>query len=893
MKVLRILLASVLMLSLVLVARPGVADAVATVPAGFTASEYASGFGSRLSTMEWSPDGRLFVSEKAGALRVVKNGTLLSQPFLTVSADTTAERGLMGIAFDPAFSTNHFVYIYYTFANTLKNRVSRFTQSITNPDLAQAGSELVLLDNIPSDSGMHNAGALHFGPDGKLYISVGDSGTGSNAQNRGILPGKILRINKDGTVPSDNPYVGQTGRRPEIWAYGLRNPFTFAFQPGTGRMFINDVGDARWEEIDEGQKGANYGWPTCEGSCSNPAFVNPIYQYNHSAGPGKSITGAVFYNGSNFPATYANDYFFGDYVGNYIKRYDMETGLVSDFATNAATPVDLRVGPDGALYYLSVESRRVSRITFGSSPPPPPPPPPGSGQMILTPTADNHTTSGQPTKNYGASPALYVNSTNPIDQAFLKWDLSALAGKVVTSASLRIRTVAEQWAGSTTTQNVRLVQDSSWGEKTMTYNTRPTMTTQLGSISATQPNTSYQITLAPSVVETKVGGLFSIGLESVGASDNLYFSSRDSTVNRPELIIDYTTPAVGQAPVPTISQPLAGTTYRAGDSIAFSGSATDPEDGPLATGRLTWEVLFHHDTHTHPFLEPVSGISGGTLHLPDTGEASSNQWYRIHLRATDSDGNTTEVTRDILPQKADVTVDTVPTGLSVELDGAPMTAPVNFTGVVGFRRELNAPATQVLDGKTYQFVSWSDGGAANHFITTPATNTTYTATYQQTNSVTVTLNPVADNHVSSRSPASNYGLSTALWVVKGESYPYLKFDLTALAGKTITSAVLRVATANQSAAGSPNTISVLVVADTTWGERTLTYANRPPISTSLLGTQTLPAINTSYDVTLSAPLVQGKLGGLFTMALDSSGIDALGINSREASPKPHLIITYH
>src|SRR4029079_12685686 len=127
--------------------------------------------------------------------------------------------------------------------------------------------------------------------------------------------------------------------------------------------------------INDGAKGANYGWPLCEGPCNTPGMVNPLYAYRHDAGPGKSITGAVFYSGSRFPSTYANDYFFGDYVGNYIKRYDMETGQVIDFATETNYVVDLTVGPDGALYWLSVEGKKVGRIDYGSTATPPPPTP--------------------------------------------------------------------------------------------------------------------------------------------------------------------------------------------------------------------------------------------------------------------------------------------------------------------------------------------------------------------------------------------------------------------------------------------------------------------------------------------------------------------------------------
>lgn len=223
-------------------------------PENFSSSIFVNGLSSP-TAMAFAPDGRLFVAEQGGALRVVKNGTLLSTPFLTASVHNTGERGLLGVAFDPDFESNGFVYIYYTTSTDPKhNRVSRFT---ANGDVAVANSELILMD-LPdlSSATNHNGGALHFGPDGKLYIAVGENANGSNAQSLNTVLGSILRINPDGSIPTDNPFYGSTsGDNRSIWAYGLRNPFTFAFQPGTGLMYINDVGQVTWEEINEGKPG--------------------------------------------------------------------------------------------------------------------------------------------------------------------------------------------------------------------------------------------------------------------------------------------------------------------------------------------------------------------------------------------------------------------------------------------------------------------------------------------------------------------------------------------------------------------------------------------------------------------------------------------------------------
>lgn len=329
----------------------------ATLPAGFAETLIAQGI-ARPTTMQFAPDGRLFVAEQGGGLRIIKDGQLLPTPFLTVSVDSTQERGLLGIAFDPNFTQNQYVYIYYTTSTApIHNRVSRFT---ANGDVAVPGSEQVIfeLDNLSSATN-HNGGAIHFGPDGKLYIAAGENANPAYAQSFANVLGKILRINADGSIPQDNPFVAQTsGKNQAIWAYGLRNPFNFAFQPGTGLLYINDVGQNTWEEINEGQAGANYGWPDTEGETTNPAFKSPIYVYGHGSdeNTGCSIVGAAFYNPltPRFPAEYVDDYFFGDLCSAWIKRIDPATKQVTPFATGTTGGlVDVAVSEDGYLYYLA------------------------------------------------------------------------------------------------------------------------------------------------------------------------------------------------------------------------------------------------------------------------------------------------------------------------------------------------------------------------------------------------------------------------------------------------------------------------------------------------------------------------------------------------------------
>ena len=348
------------------------ATRAATLPAGFAETSIA-GLTSP-TAMALASDGRIFVCQQNGNLRVIKNGALLATPFLTVAVNANGERGLLGIAFDPNFAANNFVYIYYTTsAAPIHNRISRFT---ADGDVAVAGSETVLLDlNNLSGATNHNGGAMHFGPDGKLYAAVGENANSANSQTLNNLLGKMLRLNSDGTIPTDNPFFNQaTGNNRAIWALGLRNPFTFNFQPGTGRMHINDVGQVTWEEINVGVAGSNYGWPSCEGFCNPPNanFRDPIFQYARSA-PNCAITGGAFYNPTNpqFPVEFIGKYFYADFCGAYIRIIDpANPATFTGFATGISSPVDIQVGNDGSLYYLARGNGAVFRVQFVANQPP-------------------------------------------------------------------------------------------------------------------------------------------------------------------------------------------------------------------------------------------------------------------------------------------------------------------------------------------------------------------------------------------------------------------------------------------------------------------------------------------------------------------------------------------
>ena len=357
-----------------------IATAASHLPEGFEEVQVAEGIIAPVA-MEFSPDGRLFVSQQSGQLRVIKDGALLVDPFLTVSVLSGFQRGLQGLAFDPSFEANGYVYVYYTSADTGRNRLSRFTASQSYPDVADPNSELVILDIGLPAPGNYNGGSLYFGTDGNLFVSVGDHDTHANSQSLANLAGKLLRIDPTSypdIIPPDNPFVetpDDPATRGEIWAYGLRNPFKIAVDPVSGSVYINDVGENDWEEINLGLKGANYGWSICEGpfqtndpygtgTCTDNSFEEPIYAYHHSFGSptGCAITGGTFNRVTQFPAEYAGDYFFSDYCGGWIYRLT-PAGQVIAFATaTEGFVVDLRFGLDGNLYYLDRTNRTVRRI---------------------------------------------------------------------------------------------------------------------------------------------------------------------------------------------------------------------------------------------------------------------------------------------------------------------------------------------------------------------------------------------------------------------------------------------------------------------------------------------------------------------------------------------------
>ena len=438
-----------------------------------------------------------------------------------------------------------------------------------------------------------------------------------------------------------------TGKNQAIWALGLRNPYTFTFQRGTTRMFINDVGAQTWEEINDGIAGSNYGWPATEGPTSDPRFRAPIHAYGHGTTPttGCAITGGAFYNPATpqFPADYVGDYFFADYCNGWIRKLDPANGnSVVGFAQGAWAPVDLALGPDGALYFLTrgASSGQVFRIGYTGSQAPAIGTHPASQTVgVGAPATFSVVASGSP-------PLAYQWQRNGVNIPGATSTSYTLASAQTADNGARFRVVVTNGFGSTTSNEAVL---------TVTSNRAPTAT-----ITAPAAGTLYQRRADRSRCRARAP-ILRTGRSPAHASPGASTSTTQRTSTRTCL-------------------------RRAAERRARSRSR-------------------RRDTR-----RPMSGT--GSISRSPTRAVSRRRPSGTSFRA-----------RCRSPWRRN------PAGLQLLRDGQPVTAPVTFTGVVGIQRSLEAVSPQTAQGTTWQFQSWSNGGARAQTISTPATNTTYTATY--------------------------------------------------------------------------------------------------------------------------------------------------------------------
>jgi len=775
-----------------------VRPAAATVlPSGFVETVLTDQLASATAAAI-APDGRIFVAEQNGTVRVLKGGVLLDAPFAQVAADDFGERGLLGITLHPDFPSPPYVYLYYSALGLGANRLSRFT---AGGDVA-AGSEEVLVE-LPSFNlaDIHMGGALHFGPDRMLYVAVGDHTRSVEAQWTTSVVGKILRVDENGAIPTDNPfYATSTGLARAIWALGLRNPFTFAFHPTSGRLFIDDVGQASWEEIDDGMVGANYGWPESEGATDDPRFVTPLYTYSHltpfNLGGGCAISGGTFYAPpvATFPPDWVGGYFFADFCARWIRWFDPAVTPASPifFATGlTGRPADLDVGPDGSLYVLGRlgdppredDTAMVSRITYTGTRAP---------QITVQP----------------ASQTIFV-------------------GDPVTFE-----------VGATDADSFRWQRD--------------------GADIPGETGTSYTI---PAVAPGDDGAVFrAIATNGYGST------SSDGA---------FLTVTADQAPTATIDVQAPRPLYEAGDHITFSGTASDPEDGPLPPEAFTWTVNFHHDTHFHPFLPATTGVTSGDFTVPISGETSPNVWFRINLRVVDSGGRSFTTSAEIHPEIGTLTLATSPSGLRVDLDGQPHTSPFVADGVVGLQRLVSTVQVQNPAGVAYNFTGWSDGRSRQHQIVFPAgdtttltanfvplpTTTTSTSTSTTTSSSTTsspdttTTGPVATTVTTTTEPAT-----TSTSAPTSTTLPPSSTTSSSTTSSTSTSSSSSSTTSSSSTStstSSSTTSSSSTSTSSTTSSTSTTTSSSTSSSTSTAATTTAPTPTTQPPPSCEEPCDDG------------------------------------
>ena len=619
---------------------PTAGDAVvspAAVPSDLERTVVASGLDSP-TDFAFLPDGRILITQQNGTIRLVKSDELQANPLMLLPTYYAGERGLLGVAVDPNFEDNGYIYVSYT-APTNHARLSRFT---VTGDTAALNSELVLLESAQDSGNFHQGGEVAFGPDGKIYWGIGDNVYGPNAQDLATLHGKILRINPDGTVPTDNPFVDTPGALPQIYAYGLRNPFRFTFTPN-GKLMVADVGSVTWEELDIITPGANYGWPFAEGTCAGCAYVNPIYSYAHSLPFGSgAISSVVVYTDDALGAEHQNKVFIADYSLGWMKELTFDSdysSFISEkmFDPQAGATVKLLQGPDGGLYQLTIYPGVLSRIE------------PSGGNRA-------------PTAVITATPS---NGLAPLQVSF------SAAGS------------SDPDPGTTLTY--------AWDFGDGTTSTAVTASNTYTA------NGTYVVTLT-----------VSDGAKTGQATQTITVGSTAPTVQ--------------------ILTPVNDSPYSAGDTISFSGTASDAQDGALPNSAYVWRVDFHHADHIHPFAQDIVGPSGSVV-IPRDPNNVADTFYRISLTVTDSSGLSTTQFVDVKPRLVTLTFGANNPEATYTIDGIPHTGPYTETAVVGVQRVLGAPSPQFPSDGQVEFSYWSDGGAQTHTIITPGVNTAYTATF--------------------------------------------------------------------------------------------------------------------------------------------------------------------
>lgn len=686
---------SILLLLLAAVLTPRTSQAQAPtlkLPPGFVQETVAQGL-EMPTAFALAPDGRIFIAEKPGRVRVIYRGMLQETPFLDISdkINTVKDRGLTGIAVHPRWPAVPYIYLAYVYEPPEAEghaddgaRVSRITRVSANPsdlNVALPESETVLVggnstfdhignpdrmnhrpytcvngdgsyvrDCIPNEGNSHTVDQLVFGPDGALYVSSGDGinydWANLRAQSVDSLAGKILRIDPiSGNGYANNPfYDGDPGsNRSKVFALGLRNPWRITFAPN-GSLFVADVGKDKWEEINRTPPGANLGWPCFEGPQEN-AFdpecdpvlsgdwpvTHAVYSYPHGSGRGAAI-GGDFVKGRNFPAIYRGAYFYSDFNSatlDYL-TFDQDGSVTSTvFAAPAFAAVQMTFAADGSLYVLYILNGALARIRY---------------------------VGGENTPPVAVASASATSGSTPLEVRFSAGNAYDPDGD-----ALRFQWTFGDGESSTLLDPVHVYTEPGRYVARLTVNDLRAATSD--------------------EIEIRVGE---------------------------------------GAPDVQILEPAPGRRYRIGDTVTLQGRASDAEDGPIGGAALTWEALLHHNDHTHFDFYRGSGEHGSFVYA----DHDDNSYLELCLTASDSSGLESRQCVDLRAQETQLGIQSVPSGLPISYNGSSYTTPFRVRTYVNAERTLEAPPT----AGDLRFQGWSDGGDRRHAITVSG-ETTLVATY--------------------------------------------------------------------------------------------------------------------------------------------------------------------
>ena len=682
--------------------------------AGFVTEPVVTGL-TGPTTITWAPDGRMFIGQKDGRVRVFQNGAILSADFINISSQVNNywDRGLLGIAVHPDFPNTPYVYLLFTYDppsaedNGSGARVSRLLRITADPDntnVALPGSEVVLLGNnstfqnigdpngtsgppscdnggvpvqdcLAADSPTHTIGAVVFGTDGSLFVSNGEGAhynyvdsRALRAQNLDSLGGKILRLNPiTGQGYSDNPFYdgNPNSNRSKVYSLGLRNPFRMTIHPASNEPYVGDVGWSTWEEINSG-RGKNFGWPCYEGRDNSSA-----QQGSYASLSECQVLYAQGLNVVQKPA----------YAYNHSESLGGSSVQAGSFYDGTVYPAEYQ----GALFLSDYNTDWIRYLTFD----------PNTGQATV--------------HDFGT-------------------DVSPMGGVVQIASGPDKNLYYVVYNGPTPdTSEVRRIRYTAGG------NTPPAADAAASPDAGQAPltvNFSSANTYDPDAQTLTYAWDFGDGGDSTEANpthtytaNGNYAAALTVTDSSGAAGADTVLVTVGNTrPTATITSPANGAAYNASDTINFSGAGADPEDGVLSGASLRWDVLLHHNQHVH--FDYAPGLTGntGSFTAPDHGD---NSWMELCLTATDGAGLTDQKCVSLLPNTVVLTFDTVPSGLLLSYEGATYRAPFNANAVVNSHQDFIAATSQGC----YPFSSWSDGGAASHQVVIGNTSQTYVAAY--------------------------------------------------------------------------------------------------------------------------------------------------------------------